>query len=140
MISKERAVELVNALLARELPTWEWARLIPELVVYAVEERSVGWLAYWTTPEAARDPLGAEPSTAAPTWSTGRTGASTGFPASTGTTTGRSATSGTSRASGFPTRSPPRYAASPPPPGPPLPCSTCARRPRGSACRRPGPT
>ncbi|MFJ3792177.1 hypothetical protein [Kitasatospora sp. NPDC090091] len=56
MISEERAVELVNALLVRELPTWEWARLIPELVVYAVEERSVGWLAYWTSPEAARDP------------------------------------------------------------------------------------
>ncbi|MFJ8622284.1 hypothetical protein ACIRD3_05500 [Kitasatospora sp. NPDC093550] len=56
MITKERAVELVDALLARERPNWAWARLIPELVVHAVEERSVGWLCYWTSGEGARAP------------------------------------------------------------------------------------
>ncbi|MFI9328837.1 YrhB domain-containing protein [Kitasatospora sp. NPDC052868] len=56
MISKERAVELVESLLARDRPTWGWARLIPALAVYAVEERSVGWLCYWTSAEGARDP------------------------------------------------------------------------------------
>lgn len=56
VISKERAVELVESLLAQERPTWEWARLIPELAVYHVEELSVGWLAYWSSAEYARNP------------------------------------------------------------------------------------
>ncbi|MFJ9457515.1 hypothetical protein ACIRST_20810 [Kitasatospora sp. NPDC101447] len=56
MISEERAVELVESYLARELPNWSWARLIPELAVYAVEERTVGWLVHWTSAEGARDP------------------------------------------------------------------------------------
>ncbi|MEU9045197.1 MULTISPECIES: YrhB domain-containing protein [unclassified Kitasatospora] len=56
MISKERAVELVESLLARERPNWEGASLLPELAVYAVEEWSVGWLAYWTSAEGARNP------------------------------------------------------------------------------------
>ncbi|MFD8708625.1 YrhB domain-containing protein [Kitasatospora sp. NPDC059648] len=56
MISRERAVDLVESLLERERPTWAWARLIPELAVYAVEERSVGWLVYWTSAEGARNP------------------------------------------------------------------------------------
>ncbi|MGW2376321.1 YrhB domain-containing protein [Kitasatospora sp. NPDC001683] len=56
MISRERAVELVESYLERERPNWAWARLIPKLAVYAVEERSVGWLVYWTSEEGARDP------------------------------------------------------------------------------------
>ncbi|MEU3567634.1 YrhB domain-containing protein [Kitasatospora sp. NPDC036755] len=56
MISQERAVELVESFLARERPSWEWARLIPELAAYAVVERSVGWLVHWTSAEGARDP------------------------------------------------------------------------------------
>ncbi|MFG2712043.1 YrhB domain-containing protein [Streptomyces goshikiensis] len=56
VISKERAVELVESLLARERPTWAWARLVPNLAVYPVEERSVGWLAYWSSAEYARTP------------------------------------------------------------------------------------
>ncbi|MFJ9442008.1 YrhB domain-containing protein [Kitasatospora sp. NPDC101235] len=56
VISRERAVELVESCLERERPTWAWARLIPALAVYAVEERSVGWLVYWTSAPGARDP------------------------------------------------------------------------------------
>lgn len=56
VISKERAVELVESLLARERPTWAWARLIPDLAVYHVEERAVGWLVHWSSAEYARNP------------------------------------------------------------------------------------
>ncbi|MFI1645536.1 YrhB domain-containing protein [Streptomyces avidinii] len=56
MISKERAVELVESLLARERPTWAWARLITDLAVYHVEERAVGWLVHWSSAEYARNP------------------------------------------------------------------------------------
>ncbi|MCX5015026.1 YrhB family protein [Streptomyces sp. NBC_00555] len=56
MISKERAVELVESLLARERRTWAWARLVPNLAVYHVEERSVGWLVYWSSAEFVRNP------------------------------------------------------------------------------------
>ncbi|MFH8379917.1 YrhB domain-containing protein [Kitasatospora sp. NPDC018058] len=56
MISRERAVELVESLLERERPNWAWARLIPKLAVYAVEERPVGWLVHWTSAEGARNP------------------------------------------------------------------------------------
>ncbi|MER7585703.1 YrhB domain-containing protein [Kitasatospora sp. NPDC097691] len=56
MLSKEQAIELVESYLARELPNWTWARLIPALAVYAVEEWPVGWLVHWTSAEGARDP------------------------------------------------------------------------------------
>ncbi|MFD9127420.1 YrhB domain-containing protein [Kitasatospora sp. NPDC059571] len=56
VISQQQAVELVESYLERERPTWTWARLIPKLAVYAVEERAVGWLAYWTSAEGARNP------------------------------------------------------------------------------------
>ncbi|WP_354644210.1 YrhB domain-containing protein [Kitasatospora camelliae] len=56
VISREQAIELVEALLERERPTSAWARGIPALAVYAVDERSVGWLAYWTSAEGARNP------------------------------------------------------------------------------------
>ncbi|MFI7357884.1 YrhB domain-containing protein [Streptomyces avidinii] len=56
MISEERAVELVESLLGRERPTWAWARLIPNLAVHHVEERSVGWLVHWSSAEFARNP------------------------------------------------------------------------------------
>ncbi|MFC8453564.1 YrhB domain-containing protein [Kitasatospora sp. NPDC057223] len=50
MISKERAVELVESLLTRERLTWAG----PELAICAVEERAVGWLVYWNSAEYAR--------------------------------------------------------------------------------------
>ncbi|RSS57224.1 YrhB domain-containing protein [Streptomyces sp. WAC01280] len=56
MISEDRAVELVEALLRREKPNWAWARLIPQLAVHRVEERSVGWLVHWSSAEYARNP------------------------------------------------------------------------------------
>ncbi|MGW4895247.1 YrhB domain-containing protein [Kitasatospora sp. NPDC004240] len=56
MITRERAVELVEALLEEQRPTWDWARLIPAFAVHAVEEHEVGWLVHWTTAEGARDP------------------------------------------------------------------------------------
>ncbi|MFC9329203.1 YrhB domain-containing protein [Kitasatospora sp. NPDC057015] len=56
MISKERAVELVESLLARERLTWAGPLL--ELAVCSVEERAVGWLVFWNSAEYAhtRDP------------------------------------------------------------------------------------
>ncbi|MEV6978946.1 YrhB domain-containing protein [Kitasatospora sp. NPDC093806] len=56
MISEQRAVELVEAYLAEERLTWRWEGEAPELVVHRVEEHGVGWLAFWTTAEAARTP------------------------------------------------------------------------------------
>ncbi|MGW2376851.1 hypothetical protein [Kitasatospora sp. NPDC001683] len=38
MISRERAVDLVESLLERERPTGAWARLIPELAVYRIAD------------------------------------------------------------------------------------------------------
>ncbi|MFF2628666.1 YrhB domain-containing protein [Kitasatospora griseola] len=52
MISKERAVELVEALLAEERLTW--AGPVPDLVVYCVEEHAVGWAVFWNSAEYAR--------------------------------------------------------------------------------------
>ncbi|MFD0273424.1 YrhB domain-containing protein [Kitasatospora sp. NPDC127111] len=53
MISKERAVELAESLLAREQMTWPWSP-VPELAIHSVEEYSVGWVFYWDTAEFAR--------------------------------------------------------------------------------------
>lgn len=52
VISKERAVELVESLLARERLTW--AGPLRELAVCAVEEHAVGWLVFWNSAEYAR--------------------------------------------------------------------------------------
>ncbi|GGU51772.1 hypothetical protein [Streptomyces violascens] len=54
MISKERAVELIESFLARELPTWPWGGPAPTPDVYHVEERAVGWLVFWRSAEQAR--------------------------------------------------------------------------------------
>ncbi|MEU1308084.1 YrhB domain-containing protein [Streptomyces cinnamoneus] len=54
MISKERAVELVESFLAGERLTWPWRGPVPELVVHCVEEHTVGWLVFWKTAESAR--------------------------------------------------------------------------------------
>ncbi|MFI1441614.1 YrhB domain-containing protein [Streptomyces fructofermentans] len=52
MISKERAVELVESLLAAERLTW--AGPVCELAVYDVEEHAVGWLVFWNSAEYVR--------------------------------------------------------------------------------------
>ncbi|MEV0189817.1 YrhB domain-containing protein [Kitasatospora purpeofusca] len=52
MISRERAVELVESYLAAM--TWPGGGPAPEVAVYAVEEHSVGWLAFWDTAAFAR--------------------------------------------------------------------------------------
>ncbi|WP_406346190.1 YrhB domain-containing protein [Streptomyces sp. NBC_00648] len=54
MISKERAVELVESFLAGERLTWPWRGPAPELAVYCVEEHAVGWLVFWNTAESVR--------------------------------------------------------------------------------------
>ncbi|MCU7827199.1 YrhB family protein [Kitasatospora sp. DSM 101779] len=52
MISKERAVELVESQLARERRTW--AGPFRELAVCDAEEHAVGWLVFWNSAEYAR--------------------------------------------------------------------------------------
>jgi hypothetical protein len=52
VISKERAVELVESLLATERPAW--AGRPRELAVHRVEEHAVGWLVFWNSAEFAR--------------------------------------------------------------------------------------
>ncbi|MFJ8434781.1 YrhB domain-containing protein [Kitasatospora sp. NPDC094019] len=47
MISRERAIELVESYLAGT--TWPGGGPMPEVAVHAVEEYSVGWLAFWDT-------------------------------------------------------------------------------------------
>ncbi|MEU6669822.1 hypothetical protein [Streptomyces sp. NPDC046727] len=54
MISKERAVELIESFLARELPTQPWKGSPPTPDIYHVEERTVGWLVFWRSAEQAR--------------------------------------------------------------------------------------
>ncbi|WP_286158311.1 YrhB domain-containing protein [Streptomyces sp. CB03911] len=49
-MSEERAVRLVEALLARERPTWAG----PEPAVCAVREHAVGWLVFWNSAKFAR--------------------------------------------------------------------------------------
>ncbi|MFD0009176.1 YrhB domain-containing protein [Streptomyces sp. NPDC127178] len=52
MLSKERAIELVESLLAAERLTW--AGPVRELAVCDVEEHAVGWLVFWNSAEYAR--------------------------------------------------------------------------------------
>ncbi|MFI5648873.1 YrhB domain-containing protein [Kitasatospora sp. NPDC051705] len=52
MISEERAVELVESLLADERPTW--AGPLSEPVVCEMEEHAVGWLVLWNSAQYAR--------------------------------------------------------------------------------------
>ncbi|GLW96552.1 hypothetical protein Misp02_06390 [Microtetraspora sp. NBRC 16547] len=47
MVTKERAVELVEALLSRERQESPWMARLPELAVLDVEEHSLGWLVFW---------------------------------------------------------------------------------------------
>ncbi len=54
VISKERAVELVESFLATELPTQPWRGSAPTPDVYHVQERAVGWLVFWRSAEQAR--------------------------------------------------------------------------------------
>ncbi|MEV6181827.1 hypothetical protein [Streptomyces sp. NPDC052015] len=54
MISKVRAVELVESFLARELPTRPWRGPAPTPDVYHVEERAVGRLVFWRSAEQVR--------------------------------------------------------------------------------------
>ncbi|MFD7984811.1 hypothetical protein ACFV4M_15740 [Kitasatospora indigofera] len=54
MISKERAVELIESFLAGELPTQPWRGSAPTPDVYHVQERAVGWLVFWRSAEQAR--------------------------------------------------------------------------------------
>ncbi|WP_457032130.1 YrhB domain-containing protein [Kitasatospora sp. P5_F3] len=54
MISEERAVELVESLLARERLTWASTGPLPELTVTEVQEHVVGWLVFWNSAEYAR--------------------------------------------------------------------------------------
>jgi hypothetical protein len=54
VISEERAVELIESYLARELPTWPWDGPAPTAEVYHVQERAVGWLVFWRSAEQAR--------------------------------------------------------------------------------------
>lgn len=54
VISKERAVELVESFLARDLPTQKWRGPAPTPDVYHVQERAVGWLVFWRSAEQAR--------------------------------------------------------------------------------------
>lgn len=52
VISKERAVELVESLIAAERLTW--AGPAQALAVYRVEEHAVGWLVFWNSAEYVR--------------------------------------------------------------------------------------
>ncbi|MFD7787593.1 YrhB domain-containing protein [Streptomyces nojiriensis] len=54
VISKERAVELVDSFLDGARLTWPWRGPVPELAVCHVEEYEVGWLTFWNTAEYAR--------------------------------------------------------------------------------------
>ncbi|MFD6970121.1 hypothetical protein [Streptomyces sp. NPDC059949] len=54
VISRERAVELVEAFLAGELPTWPWSGPAPTPDIYHVQELTVGWLVFWRSAEQAR--------------------------------------------------------------------------------------
>ncbi|WP_031073108.1 YrhB domain-containing protein [Streptomyces sp. NRRL WC-3742] len=53
MISRERAVELVEAQLAKEQPTWASASRC-ELAVVSVKKHEFGWAVFWNSAEYAR--------------------------------------------------------------------------------------
>ncbi|WP_229834373.1 hypothetical protein [Streptomyces xantholiticus] len=53
VISKERAVDLVESFLATELPTRPWSGPAFTPDIYHVQERAVGWLVFWRSAEQA---------------------------------------------------------------------------------------
>lgn len=54
MVTKERAVELVEALLSRERQESPWMARLPELAVLEVVEHALGWLVFWQSVEYIR--------------------------------------------------------------------------------------
>ncbi|MER5503493.1 YrhB family protein [Streptomyces sp. NPDC002466] len=54
VVIKERAVELVEALLSRERQESPWMAQLPELAVLDVEEHAFGWLVFWQSVEYTR--------------------------------------------------------------------------------------
>ncbi|WP_377273558.1 YrhB domain-containing protein [Peterkaempfera sp. SMS 1(5)a] len=54
MVTKERAVELVEALLSEERQESPWMAQLPEPAVVGVEEHAFGWLVFWQSVEYIR--------------------------------------------------------------------------------------
>ncbi|MGW4381838.1 YrhB domain-containing protein [Kitasatospora sp. NPDC004531] len=54
MITKERAAELVEALLERRRGEVAWMARLPELAILRVEEHTAGWLVFWQSAEFVR--------------------------------------------------------------------------------------
>ncbi|MEU3742577.1 YrhB domain-containing protein [Streptomyces sp. NPDC032198] len=54
MVTKERAVELVEILLSREQQESPCTARLPELAVLDVEEHALGWLVFWQSVEYIR--------------------------------------------------------------------------------------
>ncbi|MEU3844104.1 YrhB domain-containing protein [Streptomyces sp. NPDC028635] len=51
MVTKERAVELVEGLLSRQRQESPWMARLPELAVCHVKEHALGWLVVWQSVE-----------------------------------------------------------------------------------------
>ncbi|MDG9710484.1 YrhB domain-containing protein [Streptomyces sp. DH10] len=54
MVTKERAVELVKALLSRRRQESPWMARLPELAVCEIKEHALGWLVVWQSVEYNR--------------------------------------------------------------------------------------
>jgi hypothetical protein len=54
VVTKERAVELVEALLARERLESPWAAQSPEVAAHDVKEHALGWLVFWQSVDYLR--------------------------------------------------------------------------------------
>ncbi|MFE5366600.1 YrhB domain-containing protein [Streptomyces mirabilis] len=54
VVTKERAVELVEALLSRKRQESPWMARLPELAVLDVKEHALGWLVTWQSVEYIR--------------------------------------------------------------------------------------
>ncbi|MFF5521721.1 YrhB domain-containing protein [Streptomyces coeruleorubidus] len=54
MVTKERAVELVKALLSRQRQESPWMARLPELAACDVKEHALGWLVVWQSVEYIR--------------------------------------------------------------------------------------
>lgn len=54
VVTKERAMELVEALLSRERQESPWRAELPEVAVLDVEEHALGWLVTWQSVEYIR--------------------------------------------------------------------------------------
>lgn len=54
VVTKERAVELVEALLSRERQESPWMARLPEVAVLDVKEHALGWLVTWQSVEYIR--------------------------------------------------------------------------------------